>query len=257
MIYSCNTLGFYTVQNQRQYDSGYNEKVIHHFETNKIPSFQIIVDSSISSCTYSLYDINNTLITSGSTTVESTTNEAGTSYSRIIRKEVTTTGNSDGFYYLELTYTGGTLYSDVFCWQTDVSEYLKVSVVSSDVQIGQFNLNLSDFTYKVYLDAKNATYEYEIDEEGIEKTYGNLPLFNSRNKINEFEITGYKVTLDFLAALRIFWTNGTVTLTYKGDEFEIYDMENPEKKDNFGYSDVLVITLRFKRKDYLQSINEL
>lgn len=257
MIYSCNTLGFYKTKSNRQYDNSDNVRILHHFETNKIPEFQLIVDDTITTCTYELLDIDENVISSGSATVENDTNEAGTAFSRLIRTQVSLSGNDDGFYSLKVTYDGNILYSDVFCWQTDLSEYLKIVVDSTDVQIGEFSMNLDGFTYEVYLDAKNATYEYEIEEEAKEKTYGLLPLFNSRNKINEFEITGYRVTQDFLAALRVFWVNGTITLTYDGDEFEIYDMENPEKKDTFGYSTNLVMTMRFKRKDYLQSLNNI
>lgn len=257
MIYSYNTLGFYKTISNRQFDNTGNQRVLHHFETNKIPNVQLVIDSNITSATYQLYDDNNTIITSGTLTREQSTNEAGTAYTRLILKGATTTGKDDGFYYLKIIYTGGVAYSDVFCWQTDVSDYLKISAVSSNVLIGEFELNLSNFEYLVYLEANDSSYEYEINEEGVEKTYGNVPLFNSRNKINEFEITGYSKTHDFIAGLRTLWANGTITLTYKGDEFEVYDIENPDKTESFSYSDIIILTIRFKRKDYLQTKNTL
>lgn len=257
MMYSFNTLGFYSTQDNRQYDNTGNVRVLHHFETNKVPSFQLIVTDSVSSATWQILDNDGGVVGSGSATVEADTNNAGESFWRMIFKGTTLSGKQDGFYSLKVTYGSKIAYSDVFCWNTDVSEYLKVSAISTNVQIGEFALNMTDFEYLVYLDAKNAQFEYEIDEEGIEKTYGNVPLFNSRNKMNEFEITGYKVTHDFLAGLRILMTNGTVTLTYKGDEFEIYDIENPDKGNSYSYSDIIILTLKFKRKDYLQSINDL
>lgn len=255
MIYSYNTLGFYTTKINRQYDNTGNQRVLHHFETNKIPSIQIIIDTEITKATYILFSENDANISSGNVLVENDTTSNGIDYSRLILKNATTSLKDDGFYYLEITYGANKIYSDIFCWQIDVSEYLKISATSTNVKIGQFILNLASFEYVVYLEAADANYEYEIEEQGIEKTYGNIPLFNSRNKINEFEITGYSKTLDFLAGLRILWSNGNITLKYKGDEFEVYDIENPSKSDTYNYSDIIVLTMKFKRKDYLQSIN--
>lgn len=259
MIYSYNTLGFYKTKANRQYDNTGNLRVLHHFETNKIPTFQLITDETISDSNfqYTLYDIDDNVISTASRTIASDTNYSNTTYYRLIFLGATISGQDDGFYYLKIEYDSTTLYSDVFCWQTDVSDYLKIEATSTDIGIGEFDLNMSGFTYTVYLDAKNSLFDYEISEEGVEKSYGNLPLFNSRNKINEFEITGYRVTQDFLSGLRTLWTNGTVTLTYKGDEFDIYDIEPVEKKENYSYSDILILLLKFKRKDYLRTINSI
>lgn len=257
MIYSYNVIGWYTNKDNRQYDNTGNERILHHFETNKIPSFQIVLVENVTTFQYQLYDIDDNLIYSGNAATQQSTNNYGIGYSRLKLNEVSLSGNDDGFYYLKINYNSKSIFSDVFCWQTDLSDYLKVVATSSDIQIGEFIYDMGGFTYKVYLDAKSPNIEYEIEEEGIEKTYGNIPLFNSRNKISQFHITGYKTTFDFLAGLRILWTNGNVTLEYNGDEFEIYDMENPEVLDSYSYSDIIVMSLKFKRKDYLQSINDL
>lgn len=256
MIYSFNTLGWYKTKANRQYDNTGNERILHHFETNKIPSFQLIIDATITTASYELFDSEDTLISNGSVTVENDTNNAGVAYSRLIFLGTTLTSKDDGFYYIKITYdTSNYIFSDVFCWLTDVSEYLKIEAVSSNFSIGGFTVNTTGFTYLVYLQANDSILEYEIDEEGIEKTFGDIPLYNTRRKMNQFEITGYRVTLDFLSGLRVLWANGTVTLTFKGDEFEIYDMENPESGENYSYSDIIVMTLKFKRKDFIQTIN--
>lgn len=269
MIYSYNTLGFYTTKTNRQYDNTGNIRVLHHFETNKIPAFQlIIVSAETFTASYELFDIDDTLVSSGSVTVEEDTNEAGTVYRRLIFLGATLASKEDGFYWIKITYdTDQVIYSDVFCWQTDVSDYLRIEAktwadgspsVYANMMIGEFELNMANsFAYLVYLNADESALDYETEEEGVEKTYGNIPLFSSRNKISEFEITGYRITHDFLAGLRQVWTNGVVTLTYKGDEFDIYDMENPEKNSSYNYSATIVLGFRFKRKDYLQSKNSI
>ncbi len=255
MIYSYNTLGVYTTKDNRQYDNTGNQCILHHYETNKIPNIQLIIDETISSATYTLFDEDGESIQTGSVTVESGTNEAGTSFSRLILKDATTSGQEDGLYSIEFTYDSTTIYFDMFCWDTDLSDYLKVSGVSNDIMIGEYQINMDDFEYLVYLESDGVEYDYEVEEEGVDKTYGEIPLYNSRNKKTEFTITGYSKTHDFLAGLRILWTNGTITFTYKGDEFEVYDIENPDKSETFGDSDIIIIELTVKRKDYLQSRN--
>ncbi|MFW5879360.1 MAG: hypothetical protein ACOCUV_00905 [bacterium] len=259
MIYSYNTIGFYSDKNNRQYENTENEKIIHVFETDTIPNFQIIVDGSITSnVTYKLYDINDNEIKSGTCTKEAATTENDTAYTRIKLSGATTTGEDEGRYYIELTYDSSTIYSDVFCWKDDVSDLLKISVVfGNDLMIGGRELNVNADTYTVYLETKNHTEDYEISEEGVEKSYGNLILHSSRNHIVEYIITGYRKTLDFLAGLRVVSHNGTVKVTLAGEEYEIYDIENPEKSDTYSNSDLIIISFRFKINDYLQTINEI
>lgn len=259
MIYDYNILGFYLVKANRQYDRADNKYVLHHFETNKIPAFQLILNSVITTATYKLFDVDENEIANGSVTVENDTNDAGTAFSRLIFLGVTLSSQDDGLYYIEITYDSSNyIYSDVFCWETDVSEYLKIVATSGDMLIGEFKLNLTGFTYLVYLDVNDPVREYEIEEEGDEKTYGDEPLFNSRNSIKTFEVTGYGATLGFLAGLRTVYSNGAVTLTYAGESIEIYDIENPEAKEASEYGDTfLVMDFRFKTKDYLQTDNAI
>jgi len=264
MIYSYNTLGFYTSKNNRQYENTENEKIIHSFVTDTIPNFQVIIDGSVSGTpTYTLYDINDNSIKTGNCTKAESETENEETYTRISLSNATTSGEDDGRYYIEIDYDqideeGKKLYSDVFCWKADVSDLLKVSVTfGNDLLIGGRELDINGDTYTVYLETKNHTEDFEISEEGVEKSYGNISLFTSRNHIVEYIITGYRKTLDFLAGLRVVAHNGTVTVTLKGEEFEIYDIENPEKSESYNNTDLVVISFRFKINDYLQTINEV
>ncbi len=259
MIYSYNTLGIYETKANRQYDNTGNIRVLHHFETNKIPAFQIIVTGTIITASYKLFDINDVQVSTGSVTVENDTNDAGTVYSRLIFLGATLTSKDDGFYYVEITYDASKLYTDVFCWKTDVSEYLKIEATTADISISSLKMNMTGFTYLVYLEVRKNGFreEYDVEEEGDSKTYGNIPYYNSRNHAQEFEITGYRKTLNFLAGLRVVATNGTVTITYKNDSNEIYDIETADTAQNFSYSDILIINWKFKLKDYLQPMNDV
>ena len=257
MIFSFNTLGFYSVKVNRQYDNTDNKKFIHHFETNKIPAFQIILDSTITTATYKLYDVDDNEISNGSVTVENDTNDAGTAFSRLIFLGTTLSSKDDGFYYIEITYDGSFIYSDVFCWQTDISGYLKISATTANMAIGGFKMNMDSFTYLIYFDADNLTEEFEVKEEGVERTYGDEPYYNSRNHVVEYIISGYRKTYNFIAGLRTVSTNGTVTITFDSETYEIYDIETPEKTSAYSNSDILILSWKFKLKDYLQVRNEV
>jgi len=257
MIYSYNTLGYYETKANRQYDNTGNIKILHHFETNNTPSFQIIVDSTVIVAYYDIYDIDDVWIYTGTVTVENDTNNAGTEFSRLISTGDALSGKDDGFYYIEISYDSNTLYSDVFCWETDVSEYLKIEATTSNMSIGGFENNMTDFTYLVYLEGTNFTEEYEVEEEGVERTYGNESYFNSRNHVVEYEITGYRKTLGFLSGIRTVGINGTVTVTFDSESYEIYDIGIPEKSSSYNNSSNIIISWKFKLKDYLQVRNNV
>jgi hypothetical protein len=247
----------------RQYDETDNIRVLHHFKNDELPVFQIIVDKTVTAVECILYDINGEEVFDASSqiVIETDTNLSDEAYSRLIMPQYTISTGEEGAHYYKLTYTVGgvdfVIYSDVFCWDEDVSDYLKIEAESSVFSIGNFKVNTeSGSPYLVYLECNRATPEYEIEEEGVEKTYGDIPLNNTRRKSEKYEITGYKITLDFLAGLRTLWTNGKVTMTYRGEEFEIFDIEEPDVTDDYSYGDIIIMTINFKRKDFIQTINE-
>jgi hypothetical protein len=257
MIYSYNTIGFYSDKNNRQYENTENEKIIHTFETNTIPDFQFILDGDITdNFSYTLYDINDVSVQTGSCLKEPGTTENGTKYTKVKLNGETALNEDEGRYYLKITYGLTNIYSDVFCWKNDVSDLLKISATfGNNLMIGGRILNVNGDTYTVYLETKNHTEDYEILEEGEEKSYGNIALHTSRNHIVEYIVTGYRKTVEFLAGLRVVSHNGIVTVTLNGEEYEIYDIENPEKVETYNNTDLVVISFRFKINDYLQTIN--
>lgn len=252
MIYVYGTLGFYTAKASRQYDNTDNQGVIHHFAVNTIPNVQIIVDSAVVSASYKLYDEDDAEVASGTCTVNSLTNDAGTAYSQIIIEDETTSGKADGKYYLKVTHGTTNLYSDMFCWKTTVTDYLKIEADAAAMNIGGFPT--ASLTHTIYLDSHKFVEDYEIQEEGAEKTYGNIPHFTSRNRVHTHDIVGYGKTYNFLAGLRVAEVNGTVKVTWGGEESEVYDI-NVEKKA--GNGDTYAIELKFKLKDYLQTYNNI
>lgn len=257
MIYSYNTLGFYGVKANRQYDNAYNQSIIHIFETDKLPDFQIVIDDTVDSASYILYDLDDNQIKTGSITPTNTTNNEGTAYSIIALSGAVTVASEEGHYYIRVAYVvdGETYYaySDVFCWQTTLTDYLKISAVSTGISIGGFPIDAQ--TYEVYLESKRFTEEHEIFEQGDEKTFGDVPAYVSVNRTHSHEILGYNKTANFLSGLRAIGVNGTITITWASESIEIYDIQMEQRAIN-NY-DSYVIDLKFKLKDYLQVINTI
>jgi hypothetical protein len=254
MIYSFGTLGWYSTKANRQYDNTGNENILHHFVTDAIPDFQVVIADTITTATYYLYDIDDVQIKTGSCTVSNETNNEGTAYSIIKLTGATTTSEDDGKYSLKVTYDGTDMFSDVFCWRTTVTDYLKISAAVDGIAIGGFPLD--SFTYAVYLDTILPDEEFELKVVGDEKTYGDIPASASSNIVKTFVVTGYNKTLNFIARLAVLEINGTVTVTWKGDAVEVYDIQHTEKQEDFG-NDIYIINLKFKQKDYLQSYNNI
>ena len=255
MIFNFGTLGWYSAKANRQYVNTDNQDVLHHFVTDTVPAFQIVINAAVSVATYILYDLDDSSIKAGSCTVVSTTNAAGTAYSKIKLSGVTTSGKSDGKYYFKVTYDAVEIFSDVFCWKTTVTSFLKISAVmaSAALSIGTFPLDA--FTHTVYLSAVLPLDEFELKVTGSEKTYGDIPAFASSNIAKTFKISGTRNTLNFLSRLAVVETNGTVTITWKGDDIEIYDIQ--VEKESAPGNDIYIIEFNFKQKDFLQSYNSI
>jgi len=176
-------------------------------------------------------------------------------------------GSNQRFLYYELTgvsgVAGAVLYSDVFAWNGnnyDANKKLvRFEIVSQNITLaGVHNVPFSEYTYFWFMLNHNGySISGEVTEDGIEKPYGNIPVFNTLNIKHLIEINGNKSILRFLLALRILEVNGTVMINEDyGSTREIYNIEVNVKEDN-GFGDFTVIELSFKEKDYISTRNAI
>jgi hypothetical protein len=131
-----------------------------------------------------------------------------------------------------------------------------VSAVASASILSIGGFPLDSFTYEVYFESIRFIEDFELKVKGDEKTYGDVVAYASSNISKSFEITGYNKTLNFISRLPVLAVNGTVTITWKGESIEIYDIQNAQNKSTYG-NDIYIIELKFKQKDYLQSYNNI
>jgi hypothetical protein len=192
------------------------------FETNHIPAVMLVADSA-SSATLQLCNTLDEEVGSAMTM----TIQAATGYKVLRYLGQVITGNDDGDYYLKLTYTGGTLYSDVFGWTSDsghFSELMKVRAVSSDIRLGKnYMLDMTNFVYECYLNAEYLGIQPEIEEE-LASQYGtNLVFYANLVSTRQFNLYVTEHIYRFLLGLRILESNGTVTVSWKGIDYTAND----------------------------------
>jgi hypothetical protein len=252
MLLGYNTLGWYADKSLRRWDNADNKHIGIVFDTGYVPAFHLITDLVSSAAEIAVYNAFTDELVDPVYNVE-VIDETGYSYLRFTG--AVSPSMAEGYYYATIVYNGAdTLYSDVFGWSDETSSMLKIQAVSTDIRIGIYDLDMDSFTYEGYLYCEQAETEMEIIEEGIEKPYGNVPIFNTRNIINSFEVHGSRELFKFLTGLRILEVNGTVTFTYKGVVMSAYDII-VEKKESDAFDETNVINIKFKEQDYISAIN--
>lgn len=249
------TLGFHPQLVQRRWNWADNKHVEMVFETGHIPAFHLILDTLATVAEVKVFNAftDEGVEPSFPITVEASGDKM---YFRFAGADVA--GLLEGYYYLGILIDEEDDYwSDVFGWKDDPSDMLKVEATGDDILLGaEHLLDMEDFTFKGYFYSEIGETEADINEEGVEKPYGNKPIYNTRNIVNSFEITGNRAIYKFLSGLRVLEVNGDVTFTYNGIEMSAYDI-NVEKKESNAFDETIILTLKFKEQDYLSAINAI
>lgn len=164
-----------------------------------------------------------------------------------------------GFYYLQVATSEGTVRSDVFGWVTDLQNKRWFQIVSQNLTLaGTHNVPLSELEYWYFIVNYNGhNTSYEIQEDGVEKPYGNIPVFNTLNIKHTIEIPATKAMLKFLYTLRILEVNGTITtLTLHDREVEIFGFEITIKEE-YDFGDFMIVEFTYREKDYISTRNAI
>lgn len=253
MLQGYNILEFYTSSALQRWTDLENKDATFIFETNVIPPFFLISDSTQTTGTVQVFDTDDNAIDSA----KPITVTDNTTYTSLKYTGVTLTGLDCGYYYLKIVLGSNVdiYYSEVFRWEDDVTDFLNINATSSNITLGSsYELDLSSITFDCYLDAEESFDEIEITEEGVEKPYGDVPVFNTMNMTHTFSIFSSRSMLRFLFGLRILETNGTITFTFNGRELSAYDIV-VEKGDTVGYDESVIVDIKFKETNYISSRN--
>lgn len=240
-----NILGFYSTKANRNWDNTANrEDYISIFYTGYTPLVILFVDEATTAVIQVYNEQLETLYGENAMTITQLGSCAMLTY-----QPLQVSYMEDGYYSLQITINGNEIiYSDVFGWATDLSEYLKVTAVSSNIAINpdyKFTQNIADITYLVYVNAHENEIIPDTQEKG-ENLNGITEInYGSTSIIRSFDLLCSNSLFIFLNYLRMLSVNGNVALEWKGESFYIKDIE-VEKKEAFGGNDLYNATLRFK-----------
>jgi len=262
LIGKFNTLQFLEDKTLQRWDNADNKQLYFYFLEQTIPAFVFVSDTAQSTATVQLFNKITEVAVGAAQSVTITT--SGTkkilSYAGVT---LPATGLDCGSFYLKIV-TGAsveTYYSQVFGWvntataNSATSNLLKITAVSSNISLSNlYTIPLTGITYSCYIETEQPVEDADITEEGNEKPYGDIPVFNTLAFTYEHEIFGTKDIFRFLCGLRILKTNGTITFTYRGVDIHAYDI-TCEKDDST--EDTMSMKLKYKDTDYISSSNEI
>ena len=256
MLLGYNTIEYYESKSLQRWLTADNKDIVVVFVTNKIPAFIFVTETEQATATIQVFNAD--------TDVAIDSPVAANVYEQATKTVLEYTGSTiagdtlpEGYYYLKIITTGSTetYYSEVFGWKTDISDFLKITATSTAIIMANTWYG-NPITYECYLFADKADTEIEIEEEGVEKPYGDIPSFNTLNLLNSFEVYGTRGIMIFLAGLRVLKTNGTVTFVFNGVSMTAYDL-SVEKIETTAFDEVVILALKFREENYISSKNTI
>ena len=258
MILGYNILDHFETQSLQRYQWADNVDIMTVLTTGVIPAFVLISDTAVAAggaCTVQMFDASDDSAI-GSTKVV-TISESG-SNKQLKYAGTTGVSGTDACVYYKIVLSDQTIYSEVFRWGTDYTDMLKVvcSAMSNLTLGGTYEIDMSSMTWTSYYPCERSQTTKNITESGAEKPYGDIPVFNTRNLVNEFDILGGREAFKYLSGLRILETNSTIVFTFNSVAMTAYDI-HVEEQENYSLDEAIDMTLSFKETNYISSRNTI
>lgn len=259
MVLGYNILDHFESLSLQRYQWADNVDIVTILTTGVIPAFVLISDTAQANGTASgVLQMHDASDNSTIGTVKDVVISTSGSNKQI--KYVGTTGVSatNTCVYYKITLSDQTIYSEVFQWATDYTDMLKVNCSSmANLTLGgTYNIDMSSITWTSYYRTERSKTTSDISEKGVEKPYGDIPVFNTRNLINEFTIVGGREIFKYLSGLRILETNSTIVFTFNSVVMTAYDIQ-VEEQENYSLDEAIDMTLSFKEANYISSRNAI
>lgn len=266
MLQGVNILAFYEDISNRRWDNTDVRDYIIYVDNTDIPGF--IVSKFIGGTheltgQVGLFDINNNFITAYELECYDSDGVTPASFNAG-NKVIKFAGVSDAelnlsHYYLQIELSDDSSYfSDVFAVNnSDVKNNLiGFSISSADLTfIEDVMFPMSSIYLKFYVPYGGINISAEVKEDGIEKTFGNIPIFSTVNILNKVEIYGNSQIFRVLAMLRVMnMSGGSVYILINNMYTKIYD-SSVEVKDDSAFGDSIIITLSYREYNFLSSRN--
>lgn len=266
MLIGSNTLMFFEDKTLQRWTTADNKYVYPYFGINVMPAFVLISDTAETTANVLIFNASTDVSVGAIKAVTVTTINPGLSSEAklLYFAGFTLSGNDEGCYYLRIT-TGASVeyfYSEVFGWTEDSASNLKekgmlkitASALANYTLANTYAMTLTGITLECFLKVQEPELDSDIKEEGNEKPYGDIPVFNTLAFKHKYDLFGTEGIYRFLKFLRILKTNGTITFTYKGVAKSGYDIVC--EKDSAS-KDTMTMSLEYKESDYASSRNAI
>ncbi len=255
MLQGINIFDFFTNINSRRWNNADIREYCVIFKTGFVPPFIVINKTNEIIATVSLIneDTKETVDTYNIDLIDS--GDSGYKILPFIQKELP---NKDcGYYYFKVKIGNNEYYSEVFGWMDNVSKLVKFDIYSENVTFAnEHELPYKSILNKFYLFYNGDSINSEISEIGVEKPYGDIPLFSTLNILRTLNINGTKQIFRYLSSLRILHINGIINITINGEKRQIYDIRcEVESDDSFGIC--MQVNFIYKELDFISVRNEI
>lgn len=250
MLQGINILGFFNNISETRYSNADIKDYIVAFENNVIPPFVLLVNSIEIAATFQVVKIDGTSIYTGNIIVRDCVDKK-----LLLFKGATIGSVFDCHCQIVITMGQDTYYSEVYAMVQDTSKLLKFNINSSNVMYaGIYEIPMSEINPIFSLSYNYSTIESEITEEGVEKPYGDIPIFSTVNIVRKFDINGTSQIFRYLSYLRAFCINGEIYITNNYYTNKIY-LPNAQAKDSV--DDSVIIDFSYREFNFLSSSNEI
>ena len=255
MLQGINIFDFFKSINSRRWDNADVKEYCVVFATGFVPPFIAVTKTSSTVASVTLVNE-----ISGEDEVSynvSLVNSNEDGYKILTFVEKSLTGKDCGYYYFRVTIGTSVYYSEVFGWSSSLSKLVKFEVYSESVTFaGVHELPMTSISNTFYLFQNGSTINAEISEDGVEKPYGDIPLFNTLNILRTISINGTNQIFRYLSALRILHVNGQVDVTIDNEKKQIYDIRCEVDTDN-SFGIYVQINFIYKEIDFVSVRNEI
>jgi len=250
MLQGANILKFFSQKDQRRWDIAAVKDFLPYFASYTIPCFAFAIETNEVEGDVYIHEANTDLEIDSLPVVI----VADSTYKIVSNAQSENLEIVDGYYYLVVKLGATvTLYSDVFCLTEDTSQLLKIDVVSSDITLNEsLTLPYSTFHLIFYLAYNAISISNETKEEGVEKSFGDIPIYSTVSIINKADINGTAQIFKMLSFLRAISVNGDVFI----NDVKVYGLLT-EVKDEITEDDTMIITLTYREYNFISSKNAI
>lgn len=247
-----NILKAYEVKASRHWDNTANQTgAIVLLATNVVPPIQLAVSAG-TTATIQLYTSLDVAVGSPISMVVTDM----TTHVRLNYLGETLTGGEvqvAGYYYMKVTNGADTYYFDVFEWRDDLTGLFKVAATSSNINVGGYVFDLTNFTYLCYLGAEYRITEQEDEEYSTEDNGTISPYYTGTSRSRIWVVDGCEYIYEFLLGLRLLDVNGSVTITWNYIDYSADDIL-VEIDNDHGGADLLDIEVRIKPSNEIMKV---